>query len=131
MTNTEKAVNYIKQLGMHENVLTEFKAGTINASESGGILYWANEHESAQIAKLQEDGDVVWHIIRGSYVLGDTDQCDMNCYLLATNEDTELLVLEDGNYEAFAYVENVTWPDCSEYGYVYVKPSLGGLVRVA
>ena len=39
--------------------------------------------------------------------------------------------VEDGEYEAFAYVENVSWPDCSEYGYIYVKPSVGGLVRTA
>ena len=131
MTNKEKAINFIKQLGMHENVLAEFEAGTINASESGGILYWANEHETEMIAKLQQDGDVVWHIIRGIFVLGGVDECEMICYLLATEEDSPYLMIEDGEYEVFAYVENVSWPDCSEYGYIHVKPSVGGLVRTA
>ena len=131
LTNTEKATNFIKQLGMHENVLAEFDTGTINASESGGILYWANEHETEMIAKLQADGDVVWHIIRGIFVLGGVDECEMICYLLATEEDASYLMVEDGEYEVFAYVENVSWPDCSEYGYIYVKPSVGGLVRTA
>ena len=131
MTNKEKAISFIKQLGMHKNVLSEFKTGQINASEAGGILYWANEHETEKIIELQEDGNVVWHIIRGTYVLGGTDQCEMIVYLLATDEDAEFLVFEDGSYEAFAYVENGTWPDCSEYGYIYVEPSVGGLVRTA
>ena len=132
MTNKEKARNYIKQLDMHDNVLSEFEAGTINASESGGILYWANEHETEMIAKLQQqDGDVVWHIIRGIFVLGGVDECEMTCYLLATEEDASYLMVEDGEYEVFAYVENISWPDCSEYGYICVKPSVGGLVRTA
>ena len=131
LTNTEKAANFIKQLGMHENVLTEFEAGTINASESGGILYWANEHETEMITKLQADGDVVWHIIRGIFVLGGVDECEMTCYLLATEDDPSYLMVEDGEYEVFAFVENISWPDCSEYGYIYVKPSVGGIVRTA
>ena len=131
MTNQDKALNFIKQLGMHENVLAEFNAGTINASESGGILYWANEHETETVTKLQSDGKVVWHIIRGIFVLGGVDECEMTCYLLATDEDTDRLVFEDGDYEVFAYVENLSWPDCSEYGYIYVRPSFGGLVRIA
>ena len=132
MTNKEKAINFIKQLGMHENVLAEFEAGTINASESGGILYWANEHEQDQIKRIQElDDCVVWHIIRGIFVLGGVDECEMICYLLATEEDASYLMVDDGEYEVFAYVENVSWPDCSEYGYICVKPSVGGLVRTA
>ena len=131
LTNTEKAANFIKQLGMHENVLTEFEVGTINASESGGILYWANEHETEMITKLQADGDVVWHIIRGIFVLGGVDECEMTCYLLATEDDPSYLMVEDGEYEVFAFVENISWPDCSEYGYIYVKPSVGGIVRTA
>lgn len=131
MTNQDKARSFIKQIGMHENVLTEFKTGQINASEAGGILYWANEHETETITKLQEDGNVVWHIIRGTYILGGTDKCEMICYLLATEEDVEVLEDMRGEYGVLAYVENVTWPDCSEYGYIYVKPSVGGLVRTA
>ena len=131
MTNKEKAINFIKQLGMHENVLAEFEAGTINASESGGILYWANEHETEMITKLQQDGDVVWHIIRGICVLGGEDEVKMTCYLLATEDDPEHLMVEDGEYEVFACAENVSWPDYREYGYMYVKPSAGGLVRTA
>ena len=132
MTNKEKARNYIKQLDMHDNVLTEFEVGMINASESGGILYWANEHEQDQIKRIQElDDCVVWHIIRGIFVLGGVDECEMICYLLATEEDASYLMVEDGEYEVFAYVENVSWPDCSEYGYICVKPSVGGLVRTA
>ena len=131
LTNKEKAINFIKQLGMHENVLAEFNAGQINASESGGILYWANEHETETVTKLQESGNVVWHIIRGIFVLGGIDESEMICYLLATEDDLEHLMVEDGEYEAFAYVENISWPDCSEYGYIYVKPSIGGLVRTA
>jgi len=131
MTNKEKAINFIKQLDMHENVLAEFEAGTINASESGGILYWANEHETETVTNLQVDGDVVWHIIRGIFVLGGVDEVEMTCYLLATEDDPEHLMVEDGEYEVFAFVENISWPDCSEYGYIYVKPSVGGLVRTA
>ena len=131
MANKEKAINFIKQLDMHENVLAEFKAGTINASESGGILYWANEHETEMIVKLQADGNVVWHIIRGIFVLGGVDECEMTCYLLATEDDPSYLMVEDGEYEVFAFVANISWPDCSEYGYIYIKPSVGGLVRTA
>ena len=131
LTNKDKAINFIKQLGMHENVLAEFNAGQINASEAGGILYWANEHETETVTKLQEDGNVVWHIIRGIFVLGGVDECEMTCYLLADDEDPEHLMVEDGEYEAFAYVENITWPDCGEYSYIYVKTSIGGLGRTA
>lgn len=99
-----------------------------------GMLFDPNDEQLAEIKKLEAGGNLVYAIIHTSAVFGGTDECQLESYLLVTpedeSEDNVEIDLEDGCYEAFAYVKNLTWPDCSEYGYVGVREMYGGIVRI-
>lgn len=131
--NKIKALAYIKQLKLHPNVEKDLREDDIvNVSEGfPASLFWSKDEQDDTIRELQERGSVVWHIVKGAYVLGGTDQVEMEAYLLANDEDDYELPAEGDSFEAFAYVKNLTWPECSEYGYVWVKMRNGGLVRTA
>ena len=131
--NKAKALAFIKQLKLHPNVERELREDDIvNVSEGpDAILYWSKDEQDKTIDTLQEEDNVVWHIVKGTYILGGEDKCEMEAYLLATDEDDDELPKEGDSYEAFAFVKNLTWPDCNEYGYVRVQMKNGGLVRTA
>ena len=131
--NKAKALAFIKQLKLHPNVERELREDDIvNVSEGpDAILFWSKDEQDETIDTLQEEDNVVWHIVKGTYILGGEDKCEMEAYLLVTNEDDDELPKEGDSYEVFAYVKNLSWPDCSEYGYVRVQMKNGGLVRTA
>lgn len=131
MTNREKAVAYMSQLKMLPEVIQRFEEGQLFRSETMGILFDATDEQMEEVKRLEADGNVVWHIIFGTYILGGSDKVDMEAYLLVTDEDPDELYMEGSTVAyAFAYVKNLTWDDCSEYGEVCVKQVHGGLTRV-
>lgn len=134
--NKAKALAFIRQLKLHPNVERELREDDIvNVSEGpDAILFWSEDEQDETIDTLQEEDNVVWHIVKGTYILGGEDKCVMEAYLLATNEDSYEVCnpsADSDEIEAFAFVKNLTWPDCSEYGYVRVQMKNGGLVRTA
>lgn len=131
--NKAKALAFIKQLKLHPNVETELREDDIvNVSEGpDAILFWSSDEQDKTINMLQRNDNIVWHIVKGTYILGGTDQVVMEAYLLTTDEDEDKLSEYYNGCEVFAYVKNLTWPDCSEYGYVRVQMKNGGLIRTA
>lgn len=131
--NKAKALAFIRQLKLHPNVERELREDDIVNVSTGAdaILFWSDDEQDKTIDMLQEGDNIVWHIVKGTYILGGTDEVAMETYLLATDEDDDELPEDDDGCEVFAYVKNLSWPDCSEYGYVRVKMKNGGLVRTA
>lgn len=135
--NRESICAIMKQLRMHPNVIRDFRDSCIiNVSEGPrALLYWEKENQQQQIAEIESRaGSTVWHVIKGTYLLGGIDKFEMETYLLFTEEDEDGVFLEEANpgtYYAFAYVYNVNDPELSEYGEIIVKPCNGGLIRVA
>lgn len=125
-----EALLRMKALELHENVINEFKnSGKLNLSERIGILYWLDEEEEKMVREWEKETEnVVYHVIKNHtefglcyaflYVSPHTEEWEMD------NED-----LKEGC--PLVYVKNKTFADCSEYGCIGIKKSIGGLMRVA
>lgn len=119
----------MKKLKLHSNVIKEFIGeGKLNLSERG-ILFWLDDEEQKMVQDWQEKtGNMVYHVIKNNmefglyysflYVSKYQDEWEMD------NDD-----LEEGY--PLVYVMNVTDDQCSEYGYIGIKPMFGGVMRTA
>lgn len=128
----QEALARMKLLNLHPNVVNEFRnEDNLNYSEGTlGILYWATD-EMKQIVESFEKrtGYTVYHLI-------DNNNEEIGHMLTLLYVSTEM---EEWTYDRrdiqdgcpLAYVENMTYPDCSEFGSVGVRPANGGVVRTA
>ena len=128
----QEALARMKLLNLHPNVVNEFQnENKLNYSEGAlGILYWATD-EMKQIVESFEKktGYTVYHLI-------DNNSEEIGHMLTLLYISTEM---EEWTYDRrdiqdgcpLAYVENMTYPDCSEFGSVGVRPANGGVVRTA
>ena len=129
-TLEEVKIEALKRMGklkFLESVLKDFRNGTLNESENGGCLYWLNENEKKIVEQFESEHEaVVYHVIHQYTNVGELYS------LLYVNYDDEEWAAnsEDlGNGEALAYVWNASTPDFSEFGYIGIRPQIGGLVR--
>lgn len=135
MDRKEFAIECMKKLDMMYSCIDAFKNGKLWMSTGGGvmsgILFEATPEMFVKAKELEADGTrTVWHVINGHYILGGTDSVEMNTYLIVVDEDVPPEFSDNGQEaECFAYVENVTDPQLSEYGYVVVQGCNGGLRR--
>ena len=118
----------MKKLGSMEQPIKEFEdEDKLNLSEVVGYLYWLDDDEKEMVKKFEEENNaLVYHIIKANTNIG------MIYNLLYVSEYVEewkmdMEDLSDG--QALAYVLNKTMPDCSEFGTIGIKPSVGGLIR--
>lgn len=128
----QEALARMKLLNLHPNVVNEFRnENKLNYSEGTlGILYWATD-EMKQIVESFEKktGYTVYHLI-------DNNSEEIGHMLTLLYVSTEM---EEWTYDRrdiqdgcpLAYVENMTYPDCSEFGSVGARPANGGVVRTA
>ena len=128
----QEALARMKLLNLHPNVVNEFRnEDKLNYSEGTlGILYWATD-EMKQIVESFEKktGYTVYHLI-------DNNSEEIGHMLTLLYVSTEM---EEWTYDRrdiqdgcpLAYVKNMTYPDCSEFGSVGVRPANGGVVRTA
>lgn len=131
------AEQWMKQLNMMPQCIEALKKGQVWQSESwgkmSGILYSAEPDVLEKVKEIEtEQGVLVWHVIKGTYLLGG-EKVNMTSFLLVGNEDTATMELPqciDNSYAVFAYVQNKSWETGSEYGDVAVLPANGGLRRV-
>jgi len=109
-------------------VIREFKAGKLNKSEFGGILYWLDEKENAMVKAYEaESGNKVYHVIKNYSEDGDPWY---TCLYVSGQEDRWSVDMEDlSNGEAIAWCVIGTDPNYGETGYVGVRPCIGGLKR--
>lgn len=123
-----QAVERMKKLGIMEQPVKEFKEeGKLNLSENGGLLYYLNEDEQKMVDDFEEENNgLVYHVIKSRTTIG------LMYALLYVSEYLEewKMDMEDlGEGQALAYVVNMDMPDCSEFGTIGIKPSVGGLIR--
>ena len=125
----EEAVRRMRRLGMHVNVVNEFQKGKLNKSEFGGFLYWLNEDEQKMVKDYEAESEgkrLVYHVIHQFTNYGELYNL---LYVYLDDEDWEMDNEGLATGEVVAYTVNKAMPDCSEAGYIGIKPSIGGLVR--
>lgn len=123
-----QAVERMKKLGIMEQPVKEFEEeGKLNLSENGGLLYYLNDDEQKMVDDFEkENNGLVYHVIKSRTTIG------LMYALLYVSEYLEewKMDMEDlGAGQALAYVVNMDMPDCSEFGTIGIKPSVGGLIR--
>lgn len=128
----QEALFRMKLLNLHPNVVNEFQnEDKLNYSEGTlGILYWATDEMKQFVESFEKKtGYTVYHLI-------DNNSEEIGHMLTLLYISTEM---EEWTYDRWdiqhgcllAYVENMTYPDCSEFGSVGVRPANGGVVRTA
>lgn len=127
----QEALDRMKLLKLHPNVIKEFKEeDKLNYSMGiHGILYWATDEIGEVVQKFEnQTGYLVYHVIHNNTEIGR-----MLTLLYVSTEMEEWNADKQDLREGcpLAYVENLTYPDCSEFGSVGVKSLNGGVVRTA
>ena len=123
----KEAIERMKILGLHPNVIKDFKQGILNYSEKG-ILFWVNDEWKKYIENFEQEYNcLVYHIIHNQTEFGEL------LTMLYVSDDKEEWSRDRQDLKeccAYAYVENIDDPYCSEIGYVAIKPLFGGVIRL-
>lgn len=127
----QEALARMKLLGLQYNVVRDFEAKEKIYYSLGtlGLLYLAFGGVVEVVQKFEnQTGYLVYHVIDN-----DTNLGHMLTLLYVSTEIDEWSVDKQDLREGcpLAYVENMTYPDCSEFGSVGVRPANGGVVRTA
>lgn len=123
-----EAIERMKLLKLHSNVIKEFKEGTLNMSEHGGILYWIEDEMLEKIRQVAERYNlVVYHVIHDFTYFGE-----LLTLMYVSDDEDEWEMDRNDLVEGFpcAYVLNLDDDCCSEFGSVQVVPQIGGLKRI-
>lgn len=99
-------------------------------NQAGGYTY--EEECSKAIKKVKEDGGLPYHVVQTRFTSGNT----FAVLYASPYEEDEGLITDDcaivlREYEVCSYVYNADVEDMSEYGYITVKGSCGGIIRTA
>lgn len=126
----KEAIERMKILKLFKNVITDFKDDDrLNKSEDLGFLYWLYDEEEEMVKEFEKEHEcVVYHVILSRTNIGTMYSL---LYVSLDDEEWEEDRADLQNGQVLAYVVNKTDPECSEIGYIGIKPQIGGLVRVA
>ena len=126
----KEAIERMKILKLFRNAITDFKDDDrLNKSEDLGFLYWLYDEEEEMVKKFEKEHEcVVYHVILSRTNIGTMYSL---LYVSLDDEEWEEDRADLQNGQVLAYVVNKTDPECSEIGYIGIKPQIGGLVRVA
>ena len=84
----------------------------------------------AALDVVRKDGFYPYHVVQSYAEFGN-----LFAVLYIADAESDKLKIEDYDhefgFEALAYVYNADDKDCSEYGYVCLKPRGGGILRTA
>lgn len=123
-----EAIERMKVLHLHPNVIHDFKCGTVNVSvDNTGILMWANKEEQEMIRNCEETfGCVVYHAITCDTNFGRL----FNMLFVSKYSETWETDREDLAYNiAIADVRNLSDEVLSDVGCIAIKNVVGGLIR--
>lgn len=129
----QEAIERIKVLKLHGNVLKDFKEDVVNRSEfSGfpGILFWLDDEEKKFIEQWQKDsGNLAYHVIKTNTEFGL-----MYSVLYVSKYEKEWEIDRDDllNGTAVAYCRiglDEIYGEHGDYGTIGVSPANGGLTR--
>ena len=126
----KEAIERMKILKLFKNVITDFKDDDrLNKSEDLGFLFWLYGEEEEMVKEFEKEHEcVVYHVILSRTNIGTMYSL---LYVSLDDEEWEEDRADLQNGQALAYVVNKAAPECSEIGYIGIKPQIGGLVRVA
>ena len=129
-----EAVKRMKKLSIMDNTIKEFiEEGKLNKSEYCGILYWLEADELLKVKEFEKEYNAcVYHVIKGTYKMCDGSKIEMCDYLyVSADEDEWERDFEDiENGVAFVNTVSDLCP-YGEFGTIFVRPSFGGVMRVA
>ena len=124
----QEALERMRMLKFHGNIIKEFdKEGIVNLSENGGFLQWLDSDQQAIVDEFETEHDaLVYHVIHNHTEFGELYSL---LYVSKYEEEWEndRSDLKDGY--TLAYVKNVDYEFCSEFGSIGIKPQFGGLIR--
>ena len=130
----QEALARMQMLGLMGNVRKAFRNGTLYYSERqnayfNAVLYFLdnNPEWAAKVRELEQDkGILVYHA-----QLTHTSMGDMLSLLYVSKHECEWVLDRKAlaQAETCAYVMNLDDPDCSEFGWIGIKPAMGGVVR--
>lgn len=136
----ELGILTLKRMHVCGDTVPQFEKGTVYTSEGHlSTLFTPNKKDMETIQMIEAGGlRLVWHVIKGTYILGGCDKVQMNAYLYIDIEDVagdspleqcEMMeMLQDGICRA--YVDNTTWGE-HNWGDVGIRPHFGGISRTA
>lgn len=124
----EEAVKRLKMLGVHPNVVEDFKDGTINYSIRGMMYHIKKESWKNIISSFEENYNSVVFLA----ILSHASFGDMLSLLYVSRHEEEWeadrSMLTHG--KTVAYVYNFDAPYCSEIGCIGIKSVFGGIRRL-
>lgn len=126
----KEAIERMKILKLSRNAITDFKDDDrLYKSEDLGFLYWLYDDEEEMVKKFEKEHEcVVYHVILSRTNIGTMYSL---LYVSLDDEEWEEDRADLQNGQVLAYAVNKAAPECSEIGYIGIKPQIGGLVRVA
>lgn len=131
----ELALENMRQLNIYSPYIKEFRENDVVTmfEEYGGFWATAENGEKAleQLIKQHEDetGDLVYAV---THELTEFGELYSMLVISSYAEDAKYCKIKNEGKDnfAFAYVYNVTCPDCSEFGDICVRSFGGGIKRV-
>lgn len=124
----QEAIKRMKKLKMMYTPIHEFeKENKLNLSERCGMLYWLDKEQEKMVCDFEnEHNALVYHVIHDYTNIGEMYSL---LFVSKYEEEWEMDLDDLDNGYALAYVINKDMPDCSEFGNIGVRPSLGGVMR--
>lgn len=123
-----ECIERMEILKLSKSCINAFKKGEVWESEGIGSLYELNDEEKEMVEKFEKENKCkVYHIIHKWFEFGE-------CYsMLFVNGDIKEWARDKKELKqgyAFSYVFNKDDEWCSEFGSIFVKPNIGGLIRI-
>ena len=131
MTQKEKAIEILKNLGIYKPYIEEFQKTKIvtNFVNYAGFYVNPQSELADKISWLeQEVGGLVFAAIQGKYEFGE---CFSLLYIPEDESEWDDVLIPCGKeYYVFAYVWNVDDDLCSEFGDILIDTKFGGIKRI-
>ena len=129
-----EAIKRLKLLRVLPIVIKDFKKGIVYYSEyqnkifNATLYYVSNNKVYEKVIKKFEEktGALVYHAQLTHLTFGT---CLSLLYVSKDPSERNKDINDLTHGEALAYVDNLSDNDLSEYGYIGVKPSMGGITR--
>lgn len=123
----EEAISRMKILKLHPNVIKEFSnSGKLNLSLNAA-LYYLNDEQLARVQEFEQKYNaIVYHVIQSDTKFGEL------LSLLYVSQQTEEWEYDHNDLKEgypFVYVANLTDETCSEFGFIGIRPIVGGVIR--
>ena len=124
-----EAVTRMKELNIFEETIRQFdKLNKISLSTPPfGAFFWIEGEDLERVREIEQKNNILVFVAIRSYTsIGMMDSfLFVSDYMEEWEDDHKLL--KEG--EALAYVYNHDMPDCSEFGYVGIAPTIAAGLR--